>query len=77
MAVNHLGDSDSTGAITGNILGAWLGATAIDKSWLEPLEPREIIETLADDLVRGCPTSSTDDYTCRQWMRRYVEGHLV
>src|SRR5699024_6849945 len=24
-AVNHKGDSDSTGAICGNILGAWLG----------------------------------------------------
>lgn len=35
-AVMHSGDSDSTGAITGNILGAWLGASSIDKAWLEP-----------------------------------------
>ena len=28
-AVNHNGDSDSTGAVTGNILGAWLGYEAI------------------------------------------------
>lgn len=29
LAVNHDGDSDSTGAITGNILGAYLGQQAI------------------------------------------------
>src|SRR5690606_12919747 len=29
LAVNHSGDSDSTGAITGNILGTLLGAGAI------------------------------------------------
>ncbi len=30
-AVNQAGDSDSTGAITGNILGAYLGLKAIPK----------------------------------------------
>ena len=29
-AVNHKGDSDSTGAICGNILGAWLGKEAVE-----------------------------------------------
>jgi ADP-ribosyl-[dinitrogen reductase] hydrolase len=52
LAVNHSGDSDSTGAITGNLLGAVLGEEAIPKPWLESLEARSIIETLADDLVR-------------------------
>lgn len=32
-AVNHAGDSDSTGAVTGNILGALLGCEAIDGKW--------------------------------------------
>ena len=32
LAVNHDGDSDSTGAITGNILGASLGTKAIPQS---------------------------------------------
>jgi ADP-ribosylglycohydrolase len=50
MAVNHDGDSDSTGAITGNLLGAMWGMQAIDPGWLEPLELREVIRTLADDL---------------------------
>jgi ADP-ribosylglycohydrolase len=50
-AVNHDGDSDSTGAITGNILGAYLGVNAIPQAWLEKLELREVITELADDLL--------------------------
>ena len=46
-AVNHAGDSDSTGAICGNILGAWLGMEAIPADWAEQLELREEIEAAA------------------------------
>ena len=42
-AVNHSGDSDSTGAIAGNILGAWLGAEALPEDWIEKLELTELI----------------------------------
>ncbi|MDR2987802.1 MAG: ADP-ribosylglycohydrolase family protein [Nocardiopsaceae bacterium] len=49
-AVNHGGDSDSTGAICGNLLGAALGAGAIDADLLEGLEGRDVITQLADDL---------------------------
>jgi len=52
-AVNHGGDSDSTGAITGNILGALLGVSAIPPSWLEQLELREPLEILSRDLLIG------------------------
>lgn len=52
-AVNHKGDSDSTGAICGNILGAWLGAEAVAKAFdLEQLELKDIIQTLSLDLLR-------------------------
>lgn len=50
MAVNHDGDSDSTGAITGNLLGAMLGMKAIPKTWLEPLELGDTIAEIAGDL---------------------------
>ena len=50
LAVNHSGDSDSTGAITGNILGAMLGEDAIPAGWLDRLELREPIARLAEDL---------------------------
>ncbi len=50
LAVNHGGDSDSTGAITGNILGTMLGTQAIGAHWLRDLEMRDEIETMAQDL---------------------------
>jgi ADP-ribosylglycohydrolase len=50
LAVNHGGDSDSTGAITGNLLGALLGLDVIPQRWREPLELRDVIEHVADDL---------------------------
>lgn len=52
-AVNHQGDSDSTGAICGNILGAFLGAEAVAKAFdLEQLELADVTQTLACDLLR-------------------------
>lgn len=51
LAVNHSGDSDSTGAVTGNLLGAAWGVDAIAPRWLQPLELREEIQQLADDLL--------------------------
>jgi ADP-ribosyl-[dinitrogen reductase] hydrolase len=50
IAVNHDGDSDSTGSITGNILGASLGEHAIPQRWLAQLELRSEIQEIADDL---------------------------
>ena len=50
LAVNHDGDSDSTGSITGNLLGIQHGVDAIPPGWLEPLELREVIAEVAEDL---------------------------
>jgi ADP-ribosylglycohydrolase len=50
LAVNHGGDSDSTGAITGNLLGLVAGERGIPAGWLEALELRDVIATVADDL---------------------------
>lgn len=52
-AVNHAGDSDSTGAVTGNILGAALGYEAIPQYYKENLELHDLILHMADDLFRG------------------------
>jgi hypothetical protein len=51
MAVNHDGDSDSTGLIAGHLLGAMLGLSEIPARWLAPLELRGVIEEVADDLA--------------------------
>lgn len=56
LAVNHSGDSDSTGAITGNILGALHGTEAIPRYWLERLELKDAIAEIAEDLLIGFRT---------------------
>ena len=65
-AVNHDGDSDSTGAITGNILGAYLGFEAVEEKWKKNLELMEVILELADDLYCGCRVG--DD----KWLNKYL-----
>ena len=52
-AVNHRGDSDSTGAVTGNILGAAIGYEAIPKFFLDNLELHDVILHMADVLFLG------------------------
>lgn len=52
-AVNHGGDSDSTGAVTGNILGAAIGYEAIPQYYKDDLEMHNLILHMADDLYRG------------------------
>ena len=52
-AVTHNGDSDSTGAIAGNILGAWLGVQGIPAHWLARLEMREVIDDMATRLYEA------------------------
>ena len=52
-AVNHSGDSDSTGAITGNILGAILGYEALPQFYKDTLEMHDLILHMADDVYRG------------------------
>ncbi len=64
-AVEHDGDSDSTGAIAGNILGALLGTEWIPDEWLRKLELREVIEQMAADLVAITEGRATSDLAKR------------
>ena len=75
-AVNHSGDSDSTGSICGNVLGALYGETAIPTEWLDSLHARDLVETVADDFVREMtdpPIQDPDGYDDppRWWWERY------
>ena len=47
LAVNHDGDSDSTGAVCGNIMGMLLGAGAIPVEWRDGVEMCNVIRTIA------------------------------
>lgn len=51
-AVNHSGDSDSTGLIAGHLLGMQFGGEGIPERWLCNLELREVIEQVAEDIER-------------------------
>lgn len=72
VSVNHKGDSDSTGAVTGNILGALAGYAAIEEKWKKKLELRDVILEIADDLCYGCLMTAYGDYTDPDWMRKYI-----
>ena len=50
LTVNLSGDSDSTGAITGNILGALLGKGTIPAEWTENVEMCDVVESMALDM---------------------------
>lgn len=49
-SVNHDGDSDSTGAVAGNIIGAILGYNAIPEKYLTNLELHDVLVSVSDDL---------------------------
>lgn len=85
-SVNHDGDSDSTGSVCGNIMGAIYGYEHIrernifcpeGKQLEDTLELSEIILALADDLSTGCMLTTS---LCmpqgtpegKQWFERYV-----
>ncbi|MDR0481682.1 MAG: ADP-ribosylglycohydrolase family protein [Cellulomonadaceae bacterium] len=51
VAVTHNGDSDSTGAICGNILGALHGDSALPAELVFRVEGRETMLALADDFI--------------------------
>lgn len=72
-AVNHSGDSDSTGAVTGNILGAHLGINAIPEKFLNKLELKDIILEVADDLFNDCKITEYGGYHDEVWERKYID----
>ena len=72
-AVNHNGDSDSTGSVAGNILGARLGLQGIPEKYQQNLELRDVILEIADDLHRDCPMTTWGDGSDPAWEKKYVE----
>ena len=59
-AVNHGGDSDSTGAVAGNIIGAILGYDAMPQKFTAPLQLRSLMLDIADRL-----SPHTDPCLCK------------
>ena len=72
-AVNHDGDSDSTGAVVGNILGALNGFDAIEDKWKKNLELMEVLLEMSLDLCHGCHMSEYSTYHDADWARKYMD----
>jgi ADP-ribosylglycohydrolase len=53
MSVNHDGDSDSTGAICGNIMGCLLGKYAIPVEWCKKVELSDFVVRMSMSLLNG------------------------
>ena len=75
-SVNHKGDSDSTGAVTGNILGAYLGLSGIPAHFISKLELQDVILEIADDLYHDCCLDGYNPPERREekiWFQKYVD----
>ena len=75
-SVNHSGDSDSTGAVCGNIMGCLLGRKAIPAHYTDNLELLGVIEEMANDLYTGCIISEyspIDTPEKKHWYQKYCD----
>lgn len=72
-AVNHNGDSDSTGSVCGNILGAYTGYEAIPQKFKTDLEFHNVLLELANDLFTDCPLSDNGKYLEKSWTAKYFD----
>ena len=74
-AINHDGDSDSTGSIAGNIIGAYLGEEAIPNYYTDNIELKDVILEIADDLSTPVPVSEYSNNNDEYWISKYVDCH--
>lgn len=69
LSINHSGDSDSTGSITGNILGLINGVQKIPEKWITNLKHHKIVEEIAKDLYIQIKGDSTNED--ENWWEKY------
>ncbi|MFE1228450.1 ADP-ribosylglycohydrolase family protein [Streptomyces sp. NPDC058745] len=77
LAVNHGGPSAATGALTGSLLGALHGETALPPAWLAELEGRSTVLEISDDfameMTQGAALHSPSE-SSPGWLARYPRG---
>jgi len=77
LAVNQGGPSGAAGALTGGLLGALHGETALPPAWLAELEGRPTLLVLADDfaveMTQG-PALHGPAGSAPGWIARYPRG---
>lgn len=70
LAINHSGDSDSTGSITGNIVGLINGEEAIPRALIDNLLLEDVIRQIAIDLHIECKGNGHEVYD-KEWDEKY------
>lgn len=68
-AVNHSGDSDSTGAITGNLVGFIVGEQRLPDGWKRKLMYADLVRQVGEDLHTGVKGGSFD--IDDEWWNKY------
>lgn len=74
IAVNHSGKSAAVAALTGALLGAKLGETALPDFYLESLPCATVLRELADDLTGGGSQGWRSTLFDDDWDRKYNQG---
>ena len=79
-AVTHTGDSDSTGAMCGNILGALRGSDALPSDLIDQIVGIDVVEEVIHDvntwldIAFGGPDEAPGEGAARSLMQRYFPG---
>lgn len=74
-AVNHNGDSDSTGAVAGNIIGANVGLQGIPYKFINHLELKDLILEIAYDLyIHDLPDKEHQEEI---WKHKYIQNDYL
>ena len=74
-SVNHSGDTDSTGAICGNLLGVAFGSAAVPDRWTGAVDAMDLVIAVATDVadwVLDPPSSDEPDDRFARLFERYV-----
>lgn len=71
LAASHSGDSDSTAAIAGNLLGAAWGMAEFPEPWLRAIDVRQIVEELVTDARAEWAAAQASEPVDEGWLQRY------
>lgn len=74
IAINHSGKSAAVGAVTGAILGARLGLSALPEFYLDCLDAGSVIKELTVDFASSTPGKLTRRIFDDDWDRKYAHG---
>lgn len=76
-AVNHSGKTDTTGLLTGNILGALNGAEQLPMKFIMQIELYDIISEISRDLFGASINDTQALFESNEWKEKYIKHTYV